>query len=158
MNDESTPETIWFAHYLAKILIDGERSGGALAVCEMTAPAFFGPWHVHSREVETFYVLEGRMRVETSGESVEIGPGEAFCTPIQTPHRYGVVSSRARWLMLSAPAGFEDLVRSAGIPAEAMTLPPPGRVPDAAANEAVSMRFGVTYLEDGSPEHPMAEQ
>lgn len=50
-----------------------------------------------------------------------------------------------RWLMLSTPSGFENLIRETGIPAKALTLPPPGQVP-AAANEKVSWRFGITYL------------
>jgi hypothetical protein len=148
MNDAPAVEAIWFAHYLARILIDGERSSGALAVCEMTAATFLGPWHVHTRETETFYVLEGQLRVDTPGESAQIGPGKVFCTKMHTPHRYGVVSDRARWLMLSAPAGFENLIRCTGIPAEAMTLPPPGRVPGAAANEGAAARFGITYLKE----------
>jgi hypothetical protein len=112
----------------------------------MEAETFLGPWHVHSRETETFYVLQGRLRVDVPDASAEIGPGEVFSTPLGTPHRYGVVTDRARWLMLSTPSWFENLIRETGIPAQALVLPPLGQVPDAAANEGASGRFGITYL------------
>jgi mannose-6-phosphate isomerase-like protein (cupin superfamily) len=146
MGNASLPEAIWFAHYLARILVDGDASDGAFALCEMEAETFLGPWHVHSRETETFYVLEGRLRVDIPGASAEIGPGEVFSTPLGTPHRYSVVTDRGRWLMLSTPSGFENLIRETGIPAKALVLPPSGQVPDAAANEGASERFGITYL------------
>ncbi|GAA1548369.1 cupin domain-containing protein [Nocardioides humi] len=140
------PEEIWFAHYLARIHVDGSDSDGAFALTEMEAERFDGPMHVHDRESETFYVLEGSLTVHTDEVTVTLDPGDSFLTPRGTPHRYAVTSDRARWLMLSAPAGFENLIREAGVPAQSPTLPPPGVVPDAAANEGVSARHGVTYL------------
>ncbi|MFE5700375.1 cupin domain-containing protein [Rhodococcus koreensis] len=146
MSTDANVEAIWFAHYLARIHIDGKASDGRFALVEMEAETFAGPWHVHTCENESFYVLEGRMVVHVGDETVHLGPGESFITPQGTPHAYGVASERARWLMVSAPAGFENLIRDAGVPAESMELPPAGRVPDAAANEGVSARYGVDYL------------
>ncbi|MEV6654406.1 cupin domain-containing protein [Streptomyces sp. NPDC051219] len=46
----------------------------------MQAESFQGPMHVHSRESETFYVLEGTLSVHTADVSVVLGPGDSFTT------------------------------------------------------------------------------
>jgi hypothetical protein len=44
-------------------------------------------------------------------------------------HRFEVDPSGARMLWVITPAGFENLVEAVSVPAEAMTVPPPGVVP-----------------------------
>lgn len=46
------------------------------------------PWHCHSTIQDTFYVLEGRLRIflREPGEAVELGPGETFSVRAPRPH------------------------------------------------------------------------
>jgi mannose-6-phosphate isomerase-like protein (cupin superfamily) len=46
------------------------------------------PWHYHSTIQDTFYVLEGRIRIELREprEAVELGPCETFAIPPRRPH------------------------------------------------------------------------
>jgi quercetin dioxygenase-like cupin family protein len=46
------------------------------------------PWHYHNQIQDTFYVLEGRLRVFLKGpeEVVELGPCEVLSIPPRRPH------------------------------------------------------------------------
>jgi mannose-6-phosphate isomerase-like protein (cupin superfamily) len=82
MSTVSATETIWFIDNLARIRIGGDQSGGQLAVVESEGRCGdMPPLHVHRREDEAFYVLEGRMSVHLPGGSVELGAGEGAFAP-----------------------------------------------------------------------------
>jgi mannose-6-phosphate isomerase-like protein (cupin superfamily) len=46
------------------------------------------PWHYHSNVRDTFYVLEGRIRIfmQEPKEEVKLGPGETYSVPPRRPH------------------------------------------------------------------------
>jgi mannose-6-phosphate isomerase-like protein (cupin superfamily) len=45
-------------------------------------------WHKHDSDDEFFYVTEGRLLVDLDdGETVELGPGQAYVVPAGTVHR-----------------------------------------------------------------------
>ena len=45
-------------------------------------------WHKHDADDEFFYVTEGRLQVDLDdGETVELGPGQAYVVPAGTVHR-----------------------------------------------------------------------
>jgi quercetin dioxygenase-like cupin family protein len=141
------PEAIWFIDNLARVLVDGRESAGAVAVVETEGRrGDMPPLHVHEREDEVFYVLEGRFSVHVPGESRELGPGEAAFAPRGTPHAYRVESATARWLAIATPAGFDDFVREAGEPAAEEALPPAGRAHDPALLTEVAARYGIELL------------
>ena len=57
-------------------------------------------WHKHDDEDEFFFVLDGLMRIELEGgESVELGPRQAFTVPKGMLHR-PVVPQRTAVLMI----------------------------------------------------------
>ena len=43
-------------------------------------------WHSHEHEDELFLVLEGRLRIEMEGRTVELGQGEMFVVPKGVRH------------------------------------------------------------------------
>jgi len=45
------------------------------------------PWHRHEKEDEFFLVWKGKFRVEFSGRTVEMGPGECLVVPRGVEHR-----------------------------------------------------------------------
>ena len=64
-----------------------ERPG--FRISELTlSPTQQVPWHYHSRIQDTFYVLEGRIRVflREPKEEVVLGPGETLAVPPRRPH------------------------------------------------------------------------
>ena len=46
------------------------------------------PWHYHSNVSDTFYVLEGNLRIflQNPKEEVRLAPGQSFTAPPRRPH------------------------------------------------------------------------
>jgi quercetin dioxygenase-like cupin family protein len=85
-------------------------TGGALTVIasDTTGGA---PRHVHAREDECFYVVDGTISVECGEETWQAAPGSFVFLPRGVPHAWDVVGSRARVLIITAPAGIEEFLR-----------------------------------------------
>jgi mannose-6-phosphate isomerase-like protein (cupin superfamily) len=60
-------------------------------------------WHKHDATDDFFYVLEGRMRLETEHGSVEMGPGDLYVVPRGVMHR--PVADEEVHVMLIEPIG-----------------------------------------------------
>jgi uncharacterized RmlC-like cupin family protein len=104
------------------------------------------PLHVHNRDDETFYVLEGELSLFVGAERVSVGSGQAAFAPRGLPHSYRVESEEARWLVIATPAGFESFVREVSEPAPAEQLPPADRVQDPAALAEAAAKVGIDIL------------
>jgi quercetin dioxygenase-like cupin family protein len=147
MSTVTTTDAIWFIDNLARVLVGGETSEGRLAVVEIEGRrGDMPPLHVHRREDEVFYVLDGELSVHTPDGSVQLRAGEAFFAPRDIPHVYRIESATARWLGIATPAGFDDFVREAGEPASEEVLPPEGRVHDPARLAEIAARHGIELL------------
>jgi uncharacterized cupin superfamily protein len=51
-------------------------------------PRLIAPRHLHYRDDEAWYVLEGTLRVQMGGDEVEAGAGAAVFVPRGMPHTY----------------------------------------------------------------------
>jgi quercetin dioxygenase-like cupin family protein len=90
-------------------IVSGEQSNGALAALEaVNAPGDGPPLHVHRREDETVYVLDGEFRWKLGDELSVTGPGSFVFIPRGLPHTWQVIGERpGRMLVTFAPAGME---------------------------------------------------
>ena len=144
---ELTQQPLWFIDHLVHIRVDGEASGGALSLIdERGRRGDMPPLHVHRRDDETFHVLEGELSLFVAGEEIVLGPGEAAFAPRDLPHTYRVESDEARWLVITAPAGFDAFVREVSEPAPGEELPPHGRAVDPALLGEAAERAGIEIL------------
>jgi quercetin dioxygenase-like cupin family protein len=117
-------EQLWFLGTLAVIRIPGSAAGGRFALVEFLFPRHASPpLHTHPQD-ESYVVLEGQMTLQSGDRRVELAAGAAAVVPMGVPHTFRVESDTARVLMLSTPAGIEEMVRDASVPASAPTLPP----------------------------------
>ena len=103
------------------------------------------PPHIHSREEESFYVLEGEITLQVGEERVVATVGTFANLPVGTPHSFKNESRRpAKLLTWVAPAGLEQMFFQFGVPVPqgATTAAPPtkGRGRKAAGG---CPRFGV---------------
>ncbi len=130
------------------IKTSGETSSGGLAIVEHVAPRGpASPMHVHHREGEWFYVIEGELAVWAGGQLFEAPRGALVYGPPDVPHTFDVTSQEARFLLLAQPAGFERFLRAVSEPAVALTRPPTDSpVPDPARLTAVAAEFGIEIL------------
>jgi mannose-6-phosphate isomerase-like protein (cupin superfamily) len=141
-----TAQQYWFFGMLAEIKASAADTGGRYTLVEMTAPAGLQtPLHVHYREDEGFYVLEGSIAIEVGEETVEVGAGQHAYGPRDIPHRLTVGPDGARMLWVLAPSGFEDFIADVSVPAGVPTIPPASVLPPGDAAEIVR-RHGMELL------------
>ena len=93
--------------------IMGGQSGGRLAIMEVKAAAAgdFRDIHVHTREEEGWYVIEGELEFEVGDRTATAGPGTLVWAPRNIPHHYRVAKTPARYLLIFSPAGMEGLFK-----------------------------------------------
>jgi quercetin dioxygenase-like cupin family protein len=112
-----------------RFLATGAETNGKYALWEAIVPPGGGPPpHVHSREEEGFYVLEGEISFYLGETRLVAGSGIFLNMPVGTPHAFKNESDRqARMLIAVAPAGLEQMFFEFGVPVPqgATTAPPP---------------------------------
>jgi quercetin dioxygenase-like cupin family protein len=141
-------EAFWFFGGLTTIKSAGDQTAGRVAVTENLAPRGSGsPLHVHHREDEWFYVIEGELTFWVGGELTDAPAGSFVYGPRDIPHTFDVASDQARFLLVTEPAGFEKFMRAASEPAPSLTIPPPpSEPPDLEALTALAAEHGVEIL------------
>jgi quercetin dioxygenase-like cupin family protein len=112
-----------------RFLAVGDETNGKYALWEAIVPPGGGPPpHVHSREEEGFYILEGEITFTINGERVVATAGTFANMPVGTPHSFKNESGQpAKMLISVAPAGLEQMFFEFGVPLPegAMTALPP---------------------------------
>src|SRR5438045_9009022 len=72
-----------------RLLATGEDTGGTYAMWEAIVPPGGGPPpHVHSREEEGFYILEGEINLHISDRRLVARAGMFANIPVGTPHSF----------------------------------------------------------------------
>src|SRR5215510_2960123 len=112
-----------------RFLATGDDTNGKDALWEaLVLPGGGPPPHVHSREEEGFYILEGEITFTINGERVVATAGMFAIMSVGTPHSFKNESSRpAKMLISVAPAGLEKMFFEFAVPVPqgATTAPPP---------------------------------
>jgi len=89
-----------------------DQTGGSIAISEsyaVNAATEFPPAHVHTREDELWYVMEGELKFQIGDRIAAAGPGTLVFAPRSVPHNYIVSKAPARWLLMLTPAGLDPL-------------------------------------------------
>ena len=129
-----------------RFLATGEDTNGKYALWEAIVPPGGGPPpHVHSREEEGFYVLEGEITFTVNGERVVAPAGTFANMPVGTPHSFKNESDKpARMLISVAPAGLEQMFFEFGVPLpEGATTALPPTKEEIEKLLAVAPRYGI---------------
>jgi len=141
-------EARWWFDCLAVIKATAADTGGQMTIIEITEPAGAqGPLHVHHREDEGFWILEGDATFEIGNTTIEAHAGDYLFGPRDIPHRYSVGDAGCRMLFIMTPGGFEELVIAMSRPAKSRTLPQPSNEePDWAQVAAIAEAHGAELL------------
>lgn len=112
-------QAIWYTTTRMTLKATSELTGGALSLVEvLAAPDTAPPWHVHHRDDELFYLLDGSFLFKCGDELFEGGPGSFVFLPRGIPHSFKVTSPTvAKFLVLGTPAGLDRYFVAAGVPA-----------------------------------------
>jgi mannose-6-phosphate isomerase-like protein (cupin superfamily) len=132
-------ERLHFGDVEVVIKVSGDKTGGAFALFEESDPVDT-PLHVHEREDELFYVIEGEHIFQVGDEEFRIGPGGLVFAPRGVPHaQRRAVPRTGRVLVLTAPAGLEGFFRELAEADRAGQIGPE-------AYARASKRYAVTWL------------
>lgn len=137
-----------FAGVAMRCVLTGTDTAGAFCFFEnKSAGCTQTPVHIHSREDETLFVLEGEMCAIVDGKPRAVRPGDAVFLPRGIPHQLKNESGApARYIILCTPSGFEDFVATAGhVKAKAENAGPPNATEIERMRETAP-RFGVEIL------------
>ncbi len=141
-------KAVWFLGALIRVRTGGDATTGRLAILEHAGPrGYSSPLHRHQADEETFFILDGDVRVEVAGQVLTAGPGTAAFLPRQLPHAFVVTSSQARFLTVHTPAGFDKFALEAGAPARPPFQEPTEELPpDPAALAAIAAAYSIEIL------------
>jgi mannose-6-phosphate isomerase-like protein (cupin superfamily) len=146
VSPEPSSTAYWSLGHLAIVHLAGEDTEGRFSFIEhLSPPGERPPMHVHRREGQLWYVLEGELTVTVAAETRGCSPGEWAYGPPRVPHTHEVTSEEpARILEINSPAGFEEFVAAAGEPAPELTLPP--HAPDLSHAIALARAYGIEVM------------
>lgn len=98
-------ETFWWESQL--FTIKCSEGGLGLVDCMLEAGSE-PPMHIHTRETEFIYVLEGELTVYIADETLTAEPGGFVFLPRNVPHTFAVDGTgHARAFLMYTPNGFE---------------------------------------------------
>ena len=113
---EDEKKTIYGAGDEYSFLGAGEATDRRYAFAEALIPVGGGPPpHIHTREEEAFYVLEGELIFRVGGRQVIATPRTFLHVPRGIPHQFKNESSGpARMVFFFVPAGIEAMFEKMG--------------------------------------------
>jgi mannose-6-phosphate isomerase-like protein (cupin superfamily) len=129
-----------------RFLATGDDTNGKYAMWEAIVPPGGGPHpHVHSREEEGFYILEGEITFHIGEERVVASVGMFANMPVGTPHSFKNESvNPAKMLISVAPAGLEKMFFEFGVPLpEGSTAALPPTKEEIEKLLAIAPRYGI---------------
>ncbi|GAA4884029.1 cupin domain-containing protein [Actinomycetospora straminea] len=95
----------------------GDTAGALSAVEIVNSPSSGPPLHIHRREDEVWWILEGHYRFRVGDTLVDLEPGGMAFGPRDVPHAFANVGeSPGRLLVITTPGGLEQFFeRSAAL-------------------------------------------
>src|SRR6476659_8333592 len=119
-------QAIWFLRNRMTVKATAETTGGAFDLVEsLIAPGFSPPLHVHHREDESFWVLEGELSMRCGDRTCQASAGSFVFLPRDVPHTFVVEGDKpARMLTLLTPGGGEGVFIDGGREPDGEGLPP----------------------------------
>lgn len=150
-SEQMLERSCWFGPNLVTFLITSAETNGAFALIRTTIrKGFEPPLHIHSREDESSYILDGEVLYQAGDREFHARPGDLIYLPKQVAHTFKPLTNTITLLLLMTPGGFEEMFRQCSRQAKELALPAAtGEKPEAAflklmkeSNEAL----GVTLL------------
>ena len=121
----SLDRSVWYNGWLLTFLATGEETQGQFALIEAVGKkGNVPPPHIHHREDEIFYVLEGEIAASVNDRTIKVTPGTMVFLARDVRHSFTIESEQVRMLQLLTPAGLEGWFKEFSVPATAMALPP----------------------------------
>ncbi len=135
-----------------RFLIDSKDWGGGFALVEhLLAPrSIAAPVHIHTREDEFSFVLEGRVSIKAGEEEIEAEVGDLVFKPRGEWHTFwNATDEPARLLEIISPGGLEEMFRIVDTATDDVDLGPLvepfGCSADMEATAPIMEKHGLTF-------------
>ena len=130
-----------------RVVVDGQRGRGMSLGDAVIPPRTSGPGrHVHTREDEGIYVIDGVLTAEVGEQRFEVGPGAFLWMPRGLPHTFANLGDDpVHSLGLLNPSGFEQFFTEM-----AEYIASTDGKPDSEVILQLNQRYGV-YPAEGAP-------
>lgn len=128
-----------------RFLATGDETDGKYAMFDAIVPPGGGPPpHIHSREEESFLILEGEITFTVGDEQVVATAGTFANMPVGSLHSFkNATDQTARMIISVAPAGLEMMFLEVGVPVKLGETPPPPTKAEIERLLAVAPNYGV---------------
>ena len=125
MREPGNGRGTWAMGSLFEHLMESAPGDGRLGVALVTQPPGIAtPLHRHTRESESFYVLEGHIEYRAGDRDFALYPGCLIHLPIGLPHAFRIRGEEpAKFLAIIDPGHLLHLYDEVGIPAAEHRLP-----------------------------------
>jgi quercetin dioxygenase-like cupin family protein len=135
---------IWFQGGVITMKARALDTDGGFAVTEWFGPRdMVAPGHLHDRDAEGFYVLEGTLDIGVGDTVHHAVPGSYIYVPPKTVHDWRVTSATCKFLVFIVPGGFEHFFEELSEPAQSPTYPyTEHRQPPLEEIQAVGEKYG----------------
>jgi quercetin dioxygenase-like cupin family protein len=115
---EKRDKLFWITGDFWRIVASGEDTGNTYSMMDVTIlPNSGAKPHIHSREDEVFYVIDGKFELHYGDQKINAANGFHLFMKRGIPHSFrNVGTNEGRLLILFMPAGCEKLYEELGIP------------------------------------------
>jgi quercetin dioxygenase-like cupin family protein len=108
--------SVWVVGDRYTFLATGAETGGAYALIHAQVPPGGGPPpHIHRREDEAFFVLDGQLAIQVDGRNLTAAAGAWITLPRGTLHTFkNTGPTTATMLILVNPSGLDKFFEEVG--------------------------------------------
>jgi len=132
-----------------RFLAIGDQTGGVYSLCEARVlPGGGPPPHIHHREDESFFILEGELTFQLGDRRLVAKAGSFIQGPRGVPHSFkNERAAPARMLIHLSPSGFERFMAEFATPVDSIDASPTPVTPaDIEKLLAVAPKYGIEIL------------
>ena len=144
------PREFVLAGVVLKPLVSGEQTDGQFCLLEnRSGGQTKTPIHVHARDDETVYIIEGQLTAILDGEARTLSPGESMFLKRGIPHQLMNPGNQpVRYILIGTPSGFEQFLAEGGRELRKQEVAGPPTPADIERLAAAAPRFGIALLRD----------
>lgn len=147
LTNRNKENSYWYIGHLMSLLVTSKDTGGRYALLRATERrGLEPPPHTHTKEDETFLILEGEVVYTVGKQNFHAKRGDVMYLPKNIQHSFKIQTEKLETLILLTPGGLENYFVEMSKPAEELELPPlPSGPPEITKLIATASKYGVKF-------------
>lgn len=138
------------AGIVMKRLLSGEQTAGQFCLLENKSDGHTRtPIHIHAKDDETVYIIEGELTAVIDGRPRRLTAGESMFLRRRIPHQLVNMSGNpVRYILIGTPALFDRFLEAGGRELQPGEVAGPPTPQEIERLREASPKFGITLLPD----------